>query len=435
MRNGKGSENGSFLLAELFKPRGLKAQPKVSSEIVSPRAQISIMKKFLSYIRIEEYVLYFFCCFLFCFYCILLSGDLSTVDFVRHLFLEAKNFSNLFYFFFPLFVFLGLVGTLRSILWLKKRKEIGINRNGSNKDNKKRALSFLLNLGLIFRNFVSIIIFFIFLSSLLGLLNNDLRDHVMNIQLLEIDRNIFFGNYPFILFQDQHSFLRIFDFLIVYSFNFIPISIFLSLIFFYFQKNKKLFKQFLLSFAIVIMLSMPFWYFFPANSPQNAFISNLHSYKINNQLKNSLQNYFPTNLAKSFQVDTDKLQKQTPPVTTFPSMHTAWSLLVAYFFWKFSRKFAYFFVIPWAIFSITGTVYLAQHYFIDIILAIPMAIIAIDFSLLLVKLEERYYRKSKLDIKEDEIKATITDDFKNLCSPFKFFYEIFAVKKKNKRLL
>jgi membrane-associated phospholipid phosphatase len=66
--------------------------------------------------------------------------------------------------------------------------------------------------------------------------------------------------------------------------------------------------------------------------------------------------------------------------------------------------------LPWFLFSSLGTVYLAQHYFIDVLVAFPLALVSIWLAKGLVRIEEKYYQYGGLDNQEKKLKEQIKED-------------------------
>ena len=77
-------------------------------------------------------------------------------------------------------------------------------------------------------------------------------------------------------------------------------------------------------------------------------------------------------------------------VTSFPSMHAAWGIILAYFgaalWWPFGI-----FLIPWAFLNFVSTVYTLQHFAVDAFSGAAAAMIAIALVYILLKFERRYY--------------------------------------------
>jgi len=176
-----------------------------------------------------------------------------------------------------------------------------------------------------------------------------------------------------------------------------------------------------------VMIALPLWYFFPANSPQNTYLNNVYNKQIDSSIKELTDNYQPNKYLLSFHKEIGVEQGEIAPVTTMPSMHVAWTIVIIYYLFKFKRKTIYF-TLPWAFFSILGTVYLAQHYFIDILVALLVALLAICLANCLVKIEKRYYQEGKLDNQEkffkEEVKKDLSRIYQIIKELFRYFYRV-----------
>ncbi len=66
---------------------------------------------------------------------------------------------------------------------------------------------------------------------------------------------------------------------------------------------------------------------------------------------------------------------------TFPSMHFAIILITNYFAYRFKRKYFWFCTLPLGTMLAIATVYLRQHYLIDLVGSLPVAAVSIYFAL------------------------------------------------------
>ena len=146
------------------------------------------------------------------------------------------------------------------------------------------------------------------------------------------------------------------------------------------SKNEVL-SKYIMSFFLVFTIALPIWYALPVNSPNNYYLSK----------DLNTRTYIAENSVLKFENSMYQEQKSLPPITTLPSMHVAWALLALYYLAKWSRKTLYF-SIPWAAILIFSTVYLAQHYFVDVIMAILITIISIWLADYFYKTFNRKYQ-------------------------------------------
>jgi membrane-associated phospholipid phosphatase len=165
----------------------------------------------------------------------------------------------------------------------------------------------------------------------------------------------------------NNVFKSVFDFLakpIIFSFLELSLIMGASVILLFGQK--KIFAGMIVSYFLAMAFALPLWYTFPVNSPNNYFLSR------NLQIKD----YEPVEIVVDLQEGIREAQKDSLPISTFPSAHVMWGMETAYF-WALYRRWTMIVFVPWFLLMTLGTVYLAQHWAIDVLVAIPLAIIAI----------------------------------------------------------
>ena len=163
---------------------------------------------------------------------------------------------------------------------------------------------------------------------------------------------------------------------------------------FLFFKNRVLAKKFLLFFFLVQFLSMPLWLFFPTIDPSAMYVGNILQEERPERIVQQVQGYAPAKNVDLFQkayfYDYGRVNNYLA-VTAFPSMHTAWGfgmmIYAILLFWPLGLFF-----VPWFIMEITGAVYVGQHYVVDILLGIVIAVATYFLVEILSALEKRYYR-------------------------------------------
>ena len=239
--------------------------------------------------------------------------------------------------------------------------------------------------------------------TLLGLIYSLVQGRLKNEWILNLEHHIF-GAYPFLWLHSSFNPLRgLFSFLssaMILSFSSLGfVMVFTGLFFYFISKKKRIFRAYIISFAIVMLLSFPFWYFFPVNSPNNAYLagSNLPAY------------YQPEKKVVQFEEAFRKEQEKDPPISTFPSMHVAWALIAVYYLAKFSKK-TLFLSLPWAVLLIASTVYLAQHYLVDAFLSMFLVAATIPLANFLSKKGDYYKPPQSSVFLTERIKA----DFKKI---------------------
>lgn len=372
---------------------------------------ISKVTTLFRFVRIEEYILLLFSIFLFYIY-----TQVQPLYSIWRLFkIGLDNIALGIRFLFLVFIFIYIYIFYKLYLylidWLSPLTKIG----GSFKDlaNPLTGISFKIKNAIVALLFLSrplffLIIFFTLITAILGAMAVQLKDKLVDDSLMKIDSYLL-GTYPFIWFQKPANPLRYLSPLFIYSFLGLSTMMGLAWLIFYFSGSRHLFSGYIIAMSLVTMLALPFWYFWPANSPQNRYLNNVYEKPINPSLEKEIDQYDPSIFVSNFLNWAGVESGGVAPISTMPSMHVAWSLIIVYYFFRFNKRTIYF-ILPWALFSIFGTVYLAQHYFIDILAALPLTILAILIAEWLVPKERIYYLKNGYDFKEGKIKKSINQD-------------------------
>ena len=383
-------------------PKGLRVRLPPSAPLMSR------IKNILRSIRIEEYILFIFSLILFSIYFVLASYSFHWSNFesgFKIIAFGAKHFifslAFIFYYaFFKLYLFLArrvdyFIGKRKisksiNFSWKKLFFEITIKIN-----------KFLRSVFFFLRPLFSITIFLSSMSLLLGFLAGRLRGELIDVWLMELDKSIT-GFYPF-LYSYDNPFSKSMALLLILPYALLGAAMGFSWIIFYIDRRKKILSRYILAMSIAPMISLPVWFFFPANSPH--FLNNIYNpeyldgtyydQKTDFSIKEIVNNHLADQRVLDFNNRAGVGQTGVAPISTAPSMHVAWAIIIVYYLFKFRRKTIYF-TLPWAIFSSLGAVYLGQHYFIDVLVSLPVAFIAIGLTGYLFKIEKRYYRANRL---------------------------------------
>lgn len=143
----------------------------------------------------------------------------------------------------------------------------------------------------------------------------------------------------------------------------------LTFVLLYFSKNTSAFtnaRNYLLAIVIGWYGAFIFYVLLPAAGPDIAFPEN---YSIPLQGLSPLTNTYLENLAKYL--------KESFVRNTFPSMHFAIILITNYFAYRYKRKYFWFATLPIGTLLAIATVYLRQHYLIDLVGSLPVAALSI----------------------------------------------------------
>jgi membrane-associated phospholipid phosphatase len=135
-------------------------------------------------------------------------------------------------------------------------------------------------------------------------------------------------------------------------------------------------RNYLLAYCIGLYAAFIFYVLLPAAGPDLAFPEN---YSIPLTGLTSFSTEFLKNLAQYL--------KDTEARNTFPSMHFAVLIVINYFAFLYRRKYFLYCTLPLGILLAVATVYLRQHYFVDLLGSIPIAALSIYFAL---KINKKY---------------------------------------------
>lgn len=258
--------------------------------------------------------------------------------------------------------------------------------------NKVSAESFLLKLkgfGGVARDaliyYLPIALALSIFSFISGRLNIDNADGLKSSLILAFDQ-IIFGSTPFLYLGAIH-FPSWFVHLSSYSFLLLPIVMPLIGIYLFVEK-RDLFFEYSNAFILSFLILLPIWWTLPALDPRNHYVYNVYSLPLG-EIESEVMEYKPQKEILEFQMEIKERQDKSPsgkyPTTTFPSAHTVWAVLLAYYSYK-ARKYWLWPIFPLAVFSTIGTFLFAFHYIVDI----PAGIVCAVLAILLTSYLKRY---------------------------------------------
>lgn len=194
---------------------------------------------------------------------------------------------------------------------------------------------------------------------------------------MNLDFSIF-GTYPSLTLQRYWADTDL-ELLVLHAYNSIFTIIYwvgVYLVLFHFDN----FRKFVMSMVGVFVVALPFWIMFPAISPQQMYLENLLGISIPESIAHYIHNFTASSQTLAyigFQSDLWMIPGGYA-VTTNPSMHAAWGVIVAYWGTK-SWKWLGILLIPWSVLNAIGTVYTVQHYAVDTLNGVLLALIVIGF--------------------------------------------------------
>ncbi|MCL9683524.1 phosphatase PAP2 family protein [Legionella maioricensis] len=208
---------------------------------------------------------------------------------------------------------------------------------------------------------------------------------------MSMDRYIF-GFDPQLWIQ-RFSNSSILDYLFIQSYvrlYLFFITVFIGLILF----KIDYFRQFLVAIFIAPFIAMPFWFAFPAVTPNEMYRNNLYSLP---SVLATQQEYEKTNKSTTLIAYLHGLEKSVenstrkhPLVTTNPSMHVTWGTIIVYFAIRLWWPLGFIFI-PWLVLNILSTLYTFQHYAVDLPAGIVCGVLSIIITKSLFKFEKKYY--------------------------------------------
>lgn len=177
-----------------------------------------------------------------------------------------------------------------------------------------------------------------------------------------------------------------------------------------------LFRWALLSFSICFFFAWPFFVNVPCQDPGEFFIRNVREETFSPSVQQELSEYAPGYLTEKLvnQLQTAETSvydnSNVVPISCFPSMHAQWGVLSVFFLTIINRRL----IIPllvWLVVMLAGGIYFAQHYFVDYLVAVPIALFSIAVSWWLVVHDMADGKNQKKSVRSIKIKEGIKDIF------------------------
>lgn len=213
------------------------------------------------------------------------------------------------------------------------------------------------------------------MSFVLGEMNAVDRARLVDTSLLGME-HLLFGGYVFAILGaiSYPAFLIQF---IIFSFtNLVCILILSALLLAYF--DPRILREMIAAFCFCMLLMVPLWVSVPALSPQDRFINNVYQLPVSADIAAAVGTYHPdpqiVDFLASIRVDKNGLADM--PTSTMPSAHAAWAVFVGYYLFR-AKKWLGWIALPFLLASTAGTVILAQHYSIDILIGAFLAAFAV----------------------------------------------------------
>jgi membrane-associated phospholipid phosphatase len=155
------------------------------------------------------------------------------------------------------------------------------------------------------------------------------------------------------------------------------------------------FRQYVLAFVAIMYLCMPGWAALPATTPSEGYRTG--------KLKMTVPIDIATEIADPVMnlnynvvrfLHTVEPYESNPPegryfITSFPSLHVAWGVLVVWFGVELCRR-SIILLLPWGLLNCIGAIYSLQHYAVDAVAGMIVTVATVYLVRGLVKLEARH---------------------------------------------
>jgi len=149
----------------------------------------------------------------------------------------------------------------------------------------------------------------------------------------------------------------------------------------------------IMAFFIAIVLGFPFWLLMPAISPEEMYVRNTLNQAQSGELAAAITNYRPVPFITPYLKALDRFwidrSGQSFAVSTLPSMHATWAIIIIIFLWR-ANKYLGVLSGVWAILNLLGALYTLQHYAVDLIAGTLVGIAATFLAQKLLEVEHGY---------------------------------------------
>ncbi len=196
--------------------------------------------------------------------------------------------------------------------------------------------------------------------------------------LFGVDRAVF-GTYPTFWLSHAIGANQLLDIVAVIAYKFLTPIMGVFLLYALLRKPAVA-RRFLLFFFVCQVLSAPVWFAVPAASPYAFYTGKVPQAEISAPVATALSEYHPSDRLQAEFAIAEKRSATAGSnyfdLTNLPSMHAAWGLGLVYFGAIALGVGAGYAFGAWFLLEILGAVYTGEHYGVDIIAGIAIAIIA-----------------------------------------------------------
>lgn len=185
----------------------------------------------------------------------------------------------------------------------------------------------------------------------------------------------------------QLSMVRPITFYFAFSYSVVFVVYAGLAMYFRFCAPRQVFRKYVLSVCLTSFLGYSIYMLIPGVGPYEAFVR--PGFADFGQWSNFTELQAISRFADSIRLmHFDSM----PASDAFPSLHTAWAIIVLGFTWSRAR-WLLLLSVPWALGTVLGAIYFQQHYLIDVLAAIPAAFAGSAAASFLVNWQERSTQK------------------------------------------
>ncbi len=158
-------------------------------------------------------------------------------------------------------------------------------------------------------------------------------------------------------------------------------------------------RIYFLTLAVATYLSVPFWIILPAIPPNEVYRLNIFHLELPPEMVREVQQVSFTPSADRMLRDVEQMwfdpAMKSFSVSSFPSTHVIWAVLFFYAAYARRKHLGYITLILASVFvaaNIVATMFLLEHYAVDVVLGIIIAGVSIATAERLLWFEKKYYR-------------------------------------------
>ncbi len=237
-------------------------------------------------------------------------------------------------------------------------------------------------------------LFTIPLFGLLGIMSKQLHTQAKDIWLNSLDNSIF-GSSPFLRLPTTFQ-APWFETIIEFSYVYLAQVVAGTLILCLFLKKPLLIRRFTMAFLLSLAIGFPIYFVVPCQDPNNYFVKNLTEQTLPTSIQTELSQYSPSSRVQRMTNRISEIELYShdgaAPISCFPSDHAVWSMLTLYIL-AVLTPWSLIVTLPWLFCVLTGGIYFGQHYFVDYVMGLVVAIACILISNRLIRPDQFEQKK------------------------------------------